>query len=110
MQEPKNKFSSFMQKSKLEMPFSDFEDNTMKRIQTDLKYRTSIMRSFHVSVIFFVLGTSFGLIVNSVLSNTHGSIMGISSDKILLWFQLVFVFIVLTQSENIFRLFTKLRE
>ena len=110
MQEPKDKFSSFMQKSKLELPFSDFEDNTMKRIQADLKYRSSIKRSFLISVVFFVLGTGFGLIVNSTLSNAHGSIMGVSSDKLLLWFQLIFVFIVLTQSENIFRLFTKLKE
>ena len=110
MQEPKDKFSSLMQKSKLILPFSDFEDNTMKRIQADLKYKSSIRRSFQVSLVFFVLGTGFGLIVNSVLSNAHGSIMGVSSDKLLLWFQLIFVFIVLTQSENIFRLFTKLKQ
>ncbi len=82
----------------------------MKRIQADLKYRSSIKRSFQISVVFFVLGTGFGLIANSALSNAHGTIMGISSDKVLLWFQLIFVFIVLMQSENIFRLFTKLKE
>ncbi len=110
MQEPKDKFSSLMQKSKLMLPFSDFEDNTMKRIEADLKYKSSIKRSFQISAVFFVLGTGFGLIANSVLSNAQGSIMGLSSDKLLLAFQLVFVVIVLVQSENIFRLFTKLKQ
>lgn len=109
MQQPKDKFSSFMQKSKLELPFSDFEDVTMKRIQADAKYKTSIKRSFQISVVFFVLGLGFGLVVNSVLSDDNGAIMGVPSDKLLLWFQLVFIFAVLTQAENIFRLFTKIK-
>lgn len=110
MKESTDKFSGFMQKSKLVLPFSDFEDVTMKRIQANSRYKSSIKRSFQISLVFFVLGTAFGLIANSVLSSTSGSILGMSSDKLLLWFQVVFVFIVVMQSENIFRLFTKLRE
>ncbi len=107
--ESKDKFSGLMRKGKLEMPFTDFEDNTMRRIQAELKYKGSIRRNFRVSFIFFVLGTAFGLIGNSILSNADEFIFGLSPKTVLIVFQLIFVLAVVTQSENIYRLFIKLK-
>lgn len=91
------------------MPFSNFEENTMKRIQAESKYKTSIVRSFRISFIFFVLGTGFGLIVNSILANADDLILGIAPDTLLMAFQMAFVLIFIMQSENIYKLFTKLK-
>ena len=109
MEGSKDKFSSLMRKGKLEMPFSDFEENTMKRIQAESKYKTSILHSFRISFIFFVLGTGFGLIVNNILANADNLIMGIEPDTVLMVFQMAFVLIFIMQSENIYKLFTKLK-
>ncbi len=109
MEGSKDRFSSLMRKGKLEMPFSDFEENTMKRIDAELKYKTSIHRSSRISFIFFVLGTGFGLVVNSMLANADDFIMGISPDTVLIAFQVIFVLTVIVQSENIYKLFTKLK-
>lgn len=110
MDEAKDKFSGIMTKGKLTMPFSDFEDDTMKRIETETKYKGSISRSFRISFIFFVLGTGFGLVVNNLLANADSLVLGISSGTILLVFQLIFVFAVVMQSENIYKLFVKLKQ
>jgi hypothetical protein len=110
MEPKKDKLSSLMQKSKLEMPFSDFEDSTIKRIQTELKYNSSIRRSLQISVFFFVLGTGFGLVVNNMLLKADNAILGVSPDTLLLCFQLIFVLVVLTQSENIYRFSMKLKK
>lgn len=110
MEGPKDRFSDLMQKGKLEMPFTDFEDNTMRQICAELKYKRAIKRNFKISFIFFILGTGFGLIVNSILSNADAFILGIASDTFLLVFQLIFVLAVLTQSENIYKLFVKLKD
>ncbi|MEJ7693915.1 hypothetical protein [Daejeonella sp.] len=110
MEGTQDKFSSLMRKGKLEMPFADFEDNTMRRIQAELKYKVSIRRNFRISFIFFVLGTGFGLIINSILSNADEFILGLAPETVLMAFQLIFVLVVLTQSENIYRLFLKLKE
>lgn len=110
MKGSKDRFSSLMQKGKLEMPFKDFEENTMTRIRAEAKYKTSILRSFRISFIFFVLGTGFGLIINSILANADGFIMGIAPETVLMAFQLIFVLIIITQSENIYCLFLKLKD
>ena len=103
----KNTFSELMKKSRLEMPFSDFEEITMNRIKAEAKYKEVIFSNAKVSLIFFLLGIGAGLVLNTFLSKSGGSYLGIPTEKILMPFQVLFVIIILTQLENIYRLWVR---
>lgn len=92
------------------MPFSDFEENVMKKIQTEAKYKRVIFSNAKVSMIFFLLGIGAGLLVNSFLSKSGSSFLGVPAENILMSFQLLFVIIILTQLENIYRLWIRLNK
>jgi hypothetical protein len=104
----KSAFSELMEKSRLEMPFSDFEENTMNRIKTEAKYKRIIFSNAKVSMIFFLLGIGAGLVLNIFLSKSRGNFLGIPTEKVLMPFQLLFVIVILTQLENIYRLWVRL--
>jgi hypothetical protein len=90
-----------MQKSRLEMPYSDFEENVMRRIAFESDYKKSISKNNRLSVLFFLLGTGFGLIINLFLSQSGTALFGISSDKILLFFQAGYILLLAIQLEKI---------
>lgn len=102
-------FSQMMKKSRLEMPFSDFEDKMMLRIERESKLRRSISRDTKLAALFFVVGAGFGMVVSTILAQYHAPIAGIPSEKVLLYFQIVYVIVVLTQLENIIRLIARFR-
>jgi hypothetical protein len=102
-------FSKMMQKSRLEMPYSDFEDNVMRRIEVESKFQRSISKSTQLSVLFFLLGTGFGLMINIFLSQSGTAFFGIYSDKIILFSQAAYILLVVTQLEKILRLTGKFR-
>lgn len=92
-----------MQKSKLEMPYSDFEDRVMQRIALEANFKKSISKNNQLSLLFFLLGTGFGLIVNLFLSQSGVNFFGIASDRILLFFQTGYVLLLVIQFEKIIR-------
>jgi drug/metabolite transporter (DMT)-like permease len=99
-----------MKKSRLEMPFSDFEDKVMLRIEKEAAHRKVVFKNARLSSFFFLLGTGFGLLLNFFLSRAGISFMGISSENILLFFQVAFVLAFLLQLEKIILMLKESRQ
>jgi hypothetical protein len=92
--------SQLMQKSRLEMPFSDFEETVMLRIQKETVQEQIVSRDRKLSFIFFISGTCLGLILNFILQQVHSTFLNIPSDTILLVFQTGFVLLFLIQLDR----------
>ena len=94
-------YKEIMSKSKLDVPFPDFEDNVMGLIEKRLSKKVSIMRDVKLSWIFFILGSTFGIILAIVLPKFRMTIMGISIDKFTIPFLIIFSFLILTQLDSL---------
>ncbi len=94
-------FREIMSKSKLDVPFTDFDDNVMRLIEKKISKKTSISRDIKLSWVFFILGSIFGTIVTLVLPKIQQPVLGIPSDKLILPFLTIFSFLLLTQIENL---------
>lgn len=101
------RFAQLMKKSRVKMPFSDFEDNVMRRIEVEVQYKKSILKNINLSLLFFILGTGTGTAVSLFLPELLSAFSGISSERIILIFQAVFILIVLTQLDNLIKLVKK---
>lgn len=102
-------FSEIMRKSRLSMPFSDFEEKTMLRISRERSAKHALEKYKSLAVLFFIMGTGFGFGLTYFLSLPETSFAGIPSDTLLLLCRLVYVFVVLTQFNSISKLFSKTR-
>jgi predicted RND superfamily exporter protein len=100
-------FSKMMKKSKLVMPFSDFEERTMARIHKESIVKNAVSKYKRLAVLFFILGTGVGFVLTYFLSLPETNNIGISSDTLLLICRLGYVFLVLTQLNYILKLFSK---
>jgi hypothetical protein len=100
-------FSEMMKMSKLTMPFSDFEERTMARIDKENVLKISVSKYKKLAVLFFIMGTGFGFVITYFLSLPEINIVGIPSDTILLICRLGYVLLVLTQLNHILKLFSK---
>lgn len=87
------------------MPFSDFEETVMLRINIEVKKQKSPQRDRKWSCFFFISGTCFGLIINAILQKSDYSVLSISASTILLLFQITFVSLFLFQLEKYLPLF-----
>ena len=103
------RLSKIMKKSMLRMPFTDFEDKVMLGIHKQTRQKKTVVKDTRLSCLFFLLGTGFGLSINYLLSHASQSLMGFSPEQILLFFQVSYVFLFLTQLEKIFTLIYNLR-
>jgi len=96
-------FKELMSKSKLELPFSDFEDNVMLQIETTLLQRKDLRREFKLSWIFFLVGTVCGLLVSFFIQQLHEPIFGIQPSNLSILFQVVFAAILFTQLDTLIK-------
>jgi len=101
------KLAELMKKSRLEMPFSDFEDKVMYKIKERVKAKKFILKNISLACLFFVLGTGFGTAVCFFLPELISHSIPVSAGKILLTFQAAFVLVVLTQLEYLIKLVRK---
>ena len=69
--------------SKLEMPFSGFEDRVMHSIRNKVRTEQSINRNINLSWLFFALGTAFGLLLSVIISPAT-TIWGFPTAKLML--------------------------
>lgn len=99
-------FSKLMKNSKLEMPFSDFEERTMARIKQENDAKSSLSIYKKLAVLFFIIGTGFGFLITYFLSLSITSVLGVSSDTLLLLCRTIYVLIVITQLDSIIGLFS----
>jgi hypothetical protein len=98
-----------IQKSQLEMPFSDFEENLMQRILKETNYKTALSRDKKLSFFFFIIGTLLGLVINFFFQKETFSFLGVSPETGMLLFQVIFVLLFLTQLDGFLKLAGKLK-
>ena len=106
---PEEALSGIMQRSMLRMPFADFEDKLMFAVVQQEQYKRKVSGDARLSCLFFLLGTGFGLTVNHFLSRLQLSLLGLSPEQFLLFFQVGFVFLLLTQLDKLLRLLHRLK-
>ena len=87
----------------LKMPFSDFEENLMSRIEKEKKEGKILSRDRRLSLTFFTLGTLLGLMINFMLERSIYIFPGISKETTILLFQCVFILLFLIQIESFIR-------
>ncbi|WP_316791176.1 hypothetical protein [Pedobacter frigoris] len=100
---------SLIKKSLVEAPSTDFDDNLMRCIAIEASKKTSLTNNLKMSILFFVLGTGFGLLVSHLLPMLGKTLLGMDSKSVVLIFQLLYMILILTQLENIIKLFSKTR-
>jgi len=94
-------FKEIVSKSKLEMPFPDFEDNVMKQIEAKRTSKLSIIKDVKLSWIFFVIGSVFGIAISCFLSHMDQTLFGIKIETVTLIFQMFFALLLFGQLENL---------
>jgi hypothetical protein len=100
-------FREIMSKSKLDVPFTDFDEKVMGLIEKKLSKKSSVSRNIKLSWVFFVLGSIFGTIVAITLPKIQQPVFGISSDRLILPFLIIFSFLLLTQIDNLIDFYRK---
>lgn len=63
-----DKFKELMKLSKVEIPFDDFEENIMSKIALAEKNQAALRKTHRNALIFFVLGTLFGMASNYIFA------------------------------------------
>lgn len=94
-------FKEIMSNSKLNIPSRNFDDDVMRLIEKRLSKKVSITRDIKLSWIFFILGSTFGIIATIVLSKLKESFWGIPLDKLVILFLIIFSFLVTTQLDSL---------
>ena len=105
-----NELKKIMQRSKLEIKFPDFEDNVMQQVYAKEASRRSVWRNLKISWIFFFIGTFFGIFATQFLADIQVPFLGENSKLILLIGEILIVFVVASQFDNLIRLTFKKRE
>jgi hypothetical protein len=100
-------FNELMSKSKLEFPFPDFEDNVMRIVELNQKKQNIIQKDLRLSWIFFLLGSSFGITISILLPKFQEPIFGLSVDKFTIPFQVLFIFLFITQLNYLMDYYSK---
>jgi hypothetical protein len=93
-------FREIMAKSKLEVPFSDFDDKVMGLIEKKLLEKKSISRDIKLSWFFFIFGAASGIMVSVFLSHSDVALFGISLDNLTMPFVIVFAAALMTQLDT----------
>ena len=100
-------FRNILSKSKLELPFPDFEDQVMYQIEKKNALEPPSAKDIKLSCIFFILGTAFGLFISLILPKIQESIFGIDLTKLAVPFQIGFVILVFLQIDQLMKLVKK---
>jgi len=105
-----SEFKNMIQNSKLEIQFPDFENKVMEQVYAKEASRRSVWKNLKISWIFFFVGTFFGIFVTQFLSDIQIPFLGADSKLILLGGEILIVFVVASQFDNLIRLTFKKRE
>jgi hypothetical protein len=102
-------FREIMSKSKLGIPFSDFDDKLMELIGRRHSKKTSISRDIKLSWIFFILGSAFGIILSIILPELQETLFGIPIEDFRLLFLIIFAFLLITQLDSLIDIYKRQR-
>lgn len=96
-------FKELMSKSKLELPFSDFEDNVMLQIENSVLHRKDVKKKLKLSWISFVAGSICGMVASFFIQQLQEPIFGIQPANLSILFQAVFAAILFTQLDTLIK-------
>ncbi|MCJ0742218.1 hypothetical protein [Pedobacter montanisoli] len=102
--------AGLIKKSLIEAPSKDFDDNVMYHIKKEAQKARSLTNNAKISLVFFILGTGFGLLVSHLLPMLGDTVAGIDVKTLVLVFQICYVILILTQLEHIIKLFSRKTE
>ncbi len=96
-------FKHIMSKSKLELPFPDFEGTVMKQIKKHQFYNERYSRNIKMSWLCSIAGIVLGIILLVLLPRFQTLLFGIRHETIKIIFQLVFSLFVLFSLDLLIR-------
>jgi hypothetical protein len=97
-------FKKIMEFSKLEIQFPDFEEEVMESIRKKEAEEKSFWRNIRWTWFIFLSGLILGIITTSLLSDFGMQYFGESSKLVLLFVEILIVFIFGLQFDNLIRL------
>lgn len=92
-----NFFKEIMSKSRLDLPFSDFEDNVMMQIETKVLHQNKWSKELRLSWIFFIVSSVFGIILSIFIAQLREPIFGVQPVNLTLFFSIAFASVLFTQ-------------
>jgi nicotinamide riboside transporter PnuC len=96
-------FREIMSKSRLILPYSDFEDNVMMQIEPKVLHQNTLSKELRLSWIFFIVGSVFGIIFSVFISQLRDPIFGIQPVNLTLFFAIVFASVLFTQIDTLIK-------
>ncbi|MFD2554647.1 hypothetical protein [Sphingobacterium tabacisoli] len=110
--EHNDKLYDLLKNSKLELPFDDFESRMMQQIVDFEKAKVQMHQSKKMALLFFLIGTVFGMLLNYGLGLALASygLPQASLDKISFFSQLIYVILIVLFSDKLWKLFKMTRE
>lgn len=90
-----------MSKSRIDVPFPDFDNKIMGLIENKLSKKASILRDIKLSWICFILGSAFGILVPILLSKIQQPVLGMDLEKLTMPFLIIFSFLILSQFDSL---------
>lgn len=97
-------FKQIISKSKLEMPFPDFEDSVMTQIEARKTSRLSISKDIKLSWIFFVIFLFIGITISYFLPHMDQVLFGNKTELVTLIFQICFAVLLFGQLDNLIKI------
>jgi len=102
-------FRELMGKSVGQMPFSDFEEKLMSKIYKEESASRSFLKNIKLSWFFFIVGALFGISLCLVVGQMNETIFGLPLQRLLLFAESVFVVLLVSQFDQLFRLTKRAR-
>ncbi|SDL03302.1 hypothetical protein SAMN05421823_104193 [Catalinimonas alkaloidigena] len=106
---PDETLATLLRKSKLQLPFSDFEDRVLQRIAIETELKKGVRRNIHLSMLFFALGTVLGVFLSLTLPEMLTKVGNLPIDQLVRWFQVVFVLLTISLLERVLTLWKRYR-
>ena len=94
-------FRKMMSKSRLDVPFPDFDDKIMGLIKEKHSNKASVSRDIKLSWVFFILGSAFGIFVTILLPKIQQQVLGIHLDKFNIPFLIILSILLFTQLDSL---------
>lgn len=99
--DPDETLSKLMSNSKLIVPFTDFDDKIMGLIEKNALKKASISRDLKLAWIFFIIGSSFGIILTLILPSIQKAVFGIQLDQFRIPLLILLSFIILKHLDSL---------
>jgi hypothetical protein len=93
-----------MGKSRMKMPFTDFEEQLMQKIHKEAITSRSSGKEIKLSWFFFVVGTLFGLMLNFIVMEMNKTILGLPLQRLMLISQALFIIFLVFQFDKLIAL------